>query len=201
VAAGLRPRNIGQFSARPAIHRDHPLESWPAVVGATLTTLADRAKGGCLVYLTSHGEPGAVVFGPKLLPPAGMARLLDDACAARPTVVILSACFSGSFLPALEAPDRMVLTAARSDRSSFGCGESDRYPYFDACMVEALPQAHDFIGLADRVKRCVADKEKATGASPPSEPQVWIGAQMRPRLPFLTFARPAAGAEPAAGRQ
>jgi hypothetical protein len=68
-------------------------------------------------------------------------------------------------------------------------------------MVRSLPGAHDFIGLADRVKSCVAEKEKATGMSPPSEPQVWIGAQMRPRLPFLTFARPAAGAEPAAGRQ
>jgi hypothetical protein len=191
IDAGLRPQNVGQFSARPEIHRDHPLESRPAVVGEALTNLADRARGGCLVYITSHGEPGAVVFGPKLFPPAGMVRMLEDACGTRPTVVILSACYSGSFLPALEAPDRMVLTAARSDRSSFGCGESDRYPYFDACMVESLPQADDFIGLADRVKRCVADKEKATGASPPSEPQLWIGQELRQRLPFLTFARPA----------
>lgn len=200
VAAGLSPGNIGQFSARPEIHRDHPLESRPAVVGEALTTLAGKARGGCLVYLTSHGEPGAVVFGPKLFPPDGMARMLDDACGTRPTVVILSACFSGSFLPTLEAPDRMILTAARADRSSFGCGESDRYPYFDACMVQSLPQARDFIGLADRVKRCVADKEKATGASPPSEPQLWIGQQLRPRLPFLTFARPAGAADARAER-
>jgi hypothetical protein len=200
VAAGLSPRNIRQFSARPDAHADHPLESRPAVVGESLTRLAAEARGGCLVYLTSHGQPDAVVFGPKLFPSAGMARLVDDACGARPTVVILSACFSGSFLPALQAPDRMILTAARADRSSFGCGESDRYPYFDACVVGALPRAHDFIGLADRVKRCVADKEKATGSSPPSEPQLWIGPELRPRLPFLTFAR-AGGAGAQAGGQ
>lgn len=200
VAAGLQPQNIREFSVRPARYRDHPLESRPALVGETLTDLASRARGGCLVYLTSHGGPGAVMFGPKVFPPEGMAQLVGEACGARPTVVILSACFSGSFLPALAAPDRMILTAARSDRSSFGCGESDRYPYFDACVVASLPRSHDFIGLADRVKRCVADKEKATGASPPSEPQLWIGPELRPRLPFLTFARSGEGGRGPAGQ-
>jgi hypothetical protein len=83
----------------------------------------------------------------------------------------------------------MILTAARSDRTSFGCGESDRYPYFDACMVQSLPQAQDFIQLADRVRTCVADKEKTTGMDPPSEPQLWIGPQLRPKLASLTFVR------------
>jgi hypothetical protein len=193
VTAGLSPQNLRQFSVRPALYPDHPLETRPALVGEALSDLAAKARGGCLFYLTSHGSPEAVVFGPKLFPPAGMARLVDDACGARPTVIILSACFSGAFVPALARPDRMILTAARRDRSSFGCGESDRYPYFDDCMVRVLPEAHDFIGLADRVKGCVAEKEKATGMSPPSEPQIWIGAELRPKLPFLTFARPGGG--------
>ena len=49
IAAGLKSENIGQFSARPEIHRDHPQESRPAAVGETLTALARQAKGGCLV--------------------------------------------------------------------------------------------------------------------------------------------------------
>lgn len=189
VEAGFEPRNIRQFSVRPSRYADHPLESRPAVVGEQLTKLAGTATGGCLFYMTSHGAPDAMVFGPKLFPPAGMARLVDDACGARPTVVILSACFSGIFVPALAKPDRMILTAARPDRTSFGCGESDRYPYFDACMVQSLPQAQDFIQLAERVRACVAAREKATGMEPASEPQLYIGAELRPKLSFLTFAR------------
>ena len=30
----------------------------------------------------------------------------------------------------------MVLTAARPDRTSFGCGEADKYPYFDDCFLQ-----------------------------------------------------------------
>ena len=189
VDAGFAPEHIRQFSVRPDRYADHPLESRPALVGQQLADLAIRARSGCLFYMTSHGAPDSVVFGPRMFPPEGMARLVDDACGARPTVVILSACFSGIFVPALAKPDRMILTAARPDRTSFGCGESDRYPYFDACMVQSLPQANDFIQLADRVKGCVAAKEKSTGMSPPSEPQLWIGADLRPKLPFLTFMR------------
>ena len=61
--------------------------------------------------------------------------------------MIISACFSGVFVPALAGPNRMVLTAARPDRSSFGCGEADKYPYFDQCVLESMPHAADFAAL------------------------------------------------------
>ena len=53
-------------------------------------------------------------------------------CQARPTVVVISACYSGIFVDGLAAPNRMIMTAARRDRSSFGCSEDATYPYFDA---------------------------------------------------------------------
>ena len=164
------------------------MQSEPGLIGAQLANLASEARGGCLVYFTSHGSPAGVVVGPRLLSPAGLSQMVDDACGERPTVVIISACFSGVFVPPLSRPDRMVLTAARPDRSSFGCGEADRYPYFDACMLETLPQAHDFAELGRRVQGCVADKEKATGMAPPSEPQLFLGSQLRPLVPFYPLA-------------
>jgi hypothetical protein len=98
-------------------------------------------------------------------------------------VVIVSACFSGTFVPALAGDNRMVMTAARADRSSFGCTQDARYPYFDSCVVQTLPAAHSFPALADKVKSCVARREQETGASPPSDPQVSIGRDVAARLP------------------
>jgi hypothetical protein len=111
--------------------------------------------------------------------------MIKWACGRRPTAVIVSACFSGVFVPILAAPDRLVFTAARRDRSSFGCGESDRYPFFDGCVIEDLPRARDFIDLADRVRRCVAMREDAEGMRPRSEPQLFVGPAFRAGLrPF-----------------
>jgi hypothetical protein len=106
-------------------------------------------------------------------------------------VVIISACFSGVFVPALATPNRMVLTAARPDRSSFGCGEADKYPYFDDCFLQSMQASRDFPTLARSVQACVAAREVKEGMKPPSEPQVWVGPQIRPLLPLYGFAEPA----------
>ena len=79
----------------------------------------------------------------------------------------------------------MVLTAARPDRSSFGCGETDRYPYFDECFLSSMPGAATFPALAVAVQGCVAKREIKEGMKPPSEPQLFIGGALRPLLPLL----------------
>jgi hypothetical protein len=114
--------------------------------------------------------------------------MLDETCGQRPTIVVISACFSGVFVPAVAAPNRMVLTAARPDRSSFGCGEADRYPYFDDCFLRSFHTASDFAELGRAVQACVRRREIETGMSPASEPQLWIGAALRPLLPLYGLA-------------
>jgi hypothetical protein len=189
---GFDPQNLRQFSVRPEHYpSEHLMLSEPGLIGQKLADVANQARGGCLVYFTSHGSPAGVVVGDRILSPAGLSQIVDQACGARPTVVVISACFSGVFVPPLSRPDRMVLTAARPDRSSFGCGESDRYPYFDACMLETLPKAGDLGVLGREVQACVAGKEKATGMSPPSEPQMFVGSQLKPLLPFYPLSHSA----------
>ena len=152
-----------------------------------------RATRGCLLYLTSHGGPQGMVFGPnRILSPTSMVTLVRGWCQDRPTVVVLSACYSGIFVDSLAAPNRMIMTAARRDRSSFGCSEDATYPYFDACVISTLPTATDFIALANGVRACVKAREEAEGLSPASEPQVSIGADLQLLLPTLRFARPPA---------
>lgn len=179
-----------QFSTRP---RRYPSQgvaaSDPKSIQAGLASAAEASPAGCLVYITSHGAPNGVVMGDKLLRPQRLAAMVDGACPGRPSIVVISACFSGVFVPALERDDRMILTAARPDRTSFGCGESDRYPYFDDCFLNEIGHARDFVALGRAVQACVARKEADTGATPPSEPQMWIGPELRPLLPLYAFAK------------
>jgi hypothetical protein len=186
VAAGFSRQNVRQFSTHPANYPDAaPFPSRMQVVSDELTSLAAEATGGCLVYFTSHGSQDGAVVGSELLAPRAAARMLDGICGQRPTVVVISACFSGVFVPQLSTSNRMVLTAARGDRSSFGCGESDKYPYFDACMLESLGKAQDFLALGRSAIACVARREKEEDLSPPSEPQMAVGADLRAELPLM----------------
>jgi hypothetical protein len=186
IAAGFSPQNVRQFSTHPDHYPDvAPFASDIQLIANELSSLTEQATGGCLVYFTSHGSPDGAVVGAQLLPPAVAKQIIDGTCGNRPTVAVVSACFSGVFVPALAGPNRMVMTAARPDRSSFGCGSSDRYPYFDACMLESLPKSADFAALGRLTTACVSRREIETGASPPSEPQVYIGGELRTELPLM----------------
>jgi hypothetical protein len=167
-----------------------PLISDPKSIYLEMQQLTKRATGGCLIYFTSHGGPGAVLVGKSAITPNIMGQMVDAACGQRPTVAIISACFSGIFVEALNGPNRMVLTAARPDRTSFGCGEADRYTYFDGCFLQSLPQSHDFAALGNATRACVSRREIETHAEPPSEPQMEVGAQLRLILPLYAFNAP-----------
>ncbi len=186
--AGFQPANLRQFSVRPERYKEPDLgKSAPQEIYNALSDLTAKASGGCLVYFSSHGAPAGVVVDQQILPPGVLADMLDHTCGSRPTVVIISACFSGVFVPALAGSNRMVLTAARPDRSSFGCGEADKYPYFDQCVLESLPHSNDFGALGRTVQACVAARETKEGMKPPSEPQLYIGAGIKPLLPLLAL--------------
>ena len=187
--AGFEAANLRQFSVRPERYKDPGLgKSDPNAIFDAMVDLTGKVTGGCLIYLSSHGAPQGVIVDRQLLPPPVLAGMLDRTCGARPTVVVISACFSGVFVPALASANRMVLTAARPDRSSFGCGEADKYPYFDECFLSSMAGAKTFPGLAVAVKACVATREAREGMTPPSEPQLFIGGALRPILPLYPLA-------------
>ena len=176
VGIGFNPANIAEFSVRPEKYPGqdlHPSEADSIARG--VWDITRQARGGCLIYFTSHGSPDGIVVDQRLLAPEVMATMVSNSCGARPTVVILSACYSGVFVRSLAAPNRMILTAARPDRSSFGCGEQDTYTFFDTCILSQLPLSVSFPDLGEKAKACVAAREKAMGYEPPSEPQLSVG--------------------------
>ena len=187
LSAGFPRASMVDYSLRTDVVR--PTSPEAAIQG--FTEMATRADRGCLLYLTSHGTPEAMIFGETgEMTSDALVNLIRRACGARPTVVIISACYSGQFINALQAPNRMVLTAARRDRTSFGCGAGERYPWFDGCILESLPDATDFLSLAAPTRACVATKEAEAGVTLPSEPQLFVGGEMQMRLPTLRFSRP-----------
>lgn len=187
LAAGFPRADMYDATLRPDV--TPVVTAQDAVEG--MRSAALRATRGCFLYFTSHGTPEFMVFGPdQRLTPTSMVTLVRELCQARPTVIVISACFSGIFVDSLAAPNRMIMTAARRDRSSFGCSEDATYPYFDGCVISSLPTASDFIALANATRACVKTREEAEGLSPASEPQVSIGATMQLLLPTLRFTHP-----------
>jgi hypothetical protein len=173
---GFRADNIAEFSVDSGKYRNpQPQPTDSQLISNTLWDLSNRTTGGCLLYFTSHGNPDGIVVNQSLMSPHEMASIVGNSCSGRPTVVIVAACFSGVFVPALAGPGRFVMTAARPDRASFGCGQADHYTYFDQCFLESIGGSHDFPGLADAVKSCVAVREVEDNVAPPSQPQVYAG--------------------------
>jgi hypothetical protein len=179
AAAGIPPGNIHRLSASSS---EVAAGAEPATAEGLLRRIADlpaRPGDQCLIFLTSHGERGSGLWlarSNRALTPDELARALSRGCAAVPTVVIASACYSGSFATGKMAkPNRIVLTAARGDRPSFGCQAHRTYNFFDECLLGVLPQAATWRSVSDGADRCVRRMEHALGVQP-SEPQTYFGA-------------------------
>jgi hypothetical protein len=181
VRLGFSSGNIIQFSTEPGSHPGTD-QSDRQTIANELWDLSNRTTGGCLAYLTSHGSPDGMVLGDSTLSPTALAGMLDNACGSRPTIVFVVACYSGVFVDALSGPNRFVMTAARPDRPSFGCGDNDRYTFFDNCWLDSVGGTGDFGSLATAVRACVSRKEAEIKAYP-SDPQLSIGSQIAVAMP------------------
>lgn len=153
-----------------------------ATVEKTFTEVGKLVKGrraAAVVLISTHGDVDFLsvniakrYFQP--IRPFELATWLDE-LGETPTLVILSACYSGFFINALKSPNRVIFTAAAADRSSFGCTFESRNTYF----VETL-LGSDFSGQLmlqpwfAQTRKAIDAKEKSLGLSPPSNPQASI---------------------------
>ena len=149
----------------------------------------DPGEDVLALYFTSHGKRGSFSLRfPGLaigdLTPPILARILDEAGVAW-RVVILSACHSGSFIPALEGERTLVLTASSAARVSFGCADENDFTYFGKALIdEELRRSHSLIEAFEAAKGSIAAREKADGYAP-SMPQAYVGDAIRSKLAEL----------------
>ncbi len=138
------------------------------------------------LYLTSHGSRGvlAVDFPPLQLNPltAETLREMLDQARIKWRVIVISACYSGSFIRPLETDTSLIITAARSDRPSFGCSNENKFTYFGrAYFDEALRHTYSFIDAEATAVRTISKWETAENLRP-SMPQIYVGAKIGPKL-------------------
>ncbi|PHN30625.1 C13 family peptidase [Pseudomonas sp. ICMP 561] len=164
-------------------HRDHMIDRPLATresISRAVKTLAQRSGPEDLVfiYLTSHGtsEHELVLDQPRLeladLPADELAEALAP-LKNRDKVIVISACYSGGFIPALKDERTLVMTASRADRVSFGCSEEADFTYFgDALFAKALVETDDLQQAFSDAKAFVAEREIADNYEA-SEPQIW----------------------------
>ena len=138
------------------------------------------ALGGdaCLVFVTSHGEERGVFLRAdrRMLGPAVFNQALTEGCGSAPTVVVVSACHSGTFInDQTRRPNRIIMTAAAVDRTSFGCGADDDYTYYDQCLLQTLDGVATWRELALGTRSCVETLERRLGVRQESRPQIFVG--------------------------
>jgi hypothetical protein len=204
----------GQLARLTARRQELAAGARPGGLPATLAAiqaLRPEPGEGCLVFLTMHGAQGAgLVFAPgnQVLTPNLLDKVLQIGCGEAPTLVVASGCFSGAFAAGRMArPNRVVFTAARADRSSFGCGAGFELTVFDDCLLRGLAAGGPVAAVSERTADCVRQEERRQRVSPPSEPVAHLGAGLRglvlPPLPSAVGssppARPRKGAQAPAG--
>jgi len=143
--------------------------------------------------ISSHGGEHHVVVSHE---PLALGDLTDEALAAalddsgiKWRVIVISACFSGSFIEALSDPHSIVITAAAADRSSFGCADDRDLTWFgEAFYRDALPAASSLRDAFERAVSLIAAREHIEDVEP-SLPQAHFGAAIESRLAELESAR------------
>jgi hypothetical protein len=151
-----------------------------------LGKLMDPSLDVLFLFLTSHGEDGLFVvemprFDLKPLRPAQLKDMLKRS-GIKNSVIVLSACHSGSFLPALADPTTLVIAAARADRSSFGCDDRRQWTYFgEAYFQRALRAEPSFVRAFELARELIARWE-AQAKLEPSLPQIGGGETLGPAL-------------------
>jgi hypothetical protein len=137
------------------------------------------------LILTSHGSrAGLEVKAGRLtqtLTPSKLADMLA-LTGVRHKVVVISACYSGVFIPRLANPNMLVITAADADHPSFGCRDKAKWTYFgDAFFNVALRQAKS-LKDAFIVARALVQKRELHEHIEPSNPLMAGGANVQPLL-------------------
>lgn len=139
-----------------------------------------------LLYLTSHGGKDAKLTvniggGHRML--SLSAELLTDMLkesGIKNKIIIISACYSGSFIEHIKDENSLIITAASKDNTSFGCSDDEEMTYFaDAYFRQGLSETTALDKAFFSAKKYVTEREARENVSRHSDPQIFIGSNIR----------------------
>lgn len=157
-------------------------------LSATLADIAgksDLQRDLVVIYLASHGNREGELSTDlpdytqlKRISAESVAEALRKARIGR-RIVVVSACYSGSWIKPLATPDTIVLTASAANRTSFGCDDERDYTVFGQAFIRRM--ADPQVSMRDAFASMQRDitKEEADQQAQPSKPQAFVGVNMR----------------------
>lgn len=150
----------------------------------------NRDEDVVFLYLTSHGSMDhelSVQMWPlelNAVRPEDIKTYLDNA-GIRWRIILISACYSGGFIKALQNEYSLIFTAAASDKASFGCSHENEYTYFGEALFKNIEdKPYQFIESFNRAITRITQRELSENLIP-SEPQLFVGSQMKEKLRLL----------------
>jgi hypothetical protein len=151
----------------------------PANLATALAAIANSHGDPVSGLAYRDGENAAGMIAPQRL-----TNLLDGVGFKR-RMVLLSACYSGIFIPLLTNDQTIIVTAASSQRPSFGCAPGNDWTFFgDALMNHALRKPQKFDAAVAEAFGLITQWE-GTLELKPSRPQVFVGENARIWLELL----------------
>ncbi len=129
------------------------------------------------IYMSSHGSSDFEfsLKQPGMALPDLQAQSFADMLAETPIrwkVVVISACYSGGFIPPLQNDNTLIITASSAEQKSFGCSDKAKFTYFgEAYFKDALRQTSNFIE-AFEIARILIKEREAEKDYEQSEPQI-----------------------------
>ncbi len=162
----------------------------------TVGEVMDKGEDILILFMTSHGTRGGFVLQPPgrqmvELAPRELAKVLDSS-GIQNRVVIVSACYSGSFVPPLANDNTIVITAADARNPSFGCAPGREWTFFgDALFNRSLRPGTDLQRAFNGARIKISEWE-LTDSLTPSNPQAHFGPAVVEKLAPLFAARPGA---------
>ncbi|MEP3051578.1 MAG: C13 family peptidase [Erythrobacter sp.] len=167
---------------------------------AHLAEVMDRDEDVLVLYSTSHGAPVGLAYhygdtGYGILSPTHLKSVFEEIGIER-RILIISACYSGIFAPALASDNTAILTAAAGNRTSFGCRAENDWTYFgDALINRALRKPVSIRDASRDANLDIATWEARAGLLA-SLPQTIIGSSVDTWLSALTARMPQTATEP-----
>ncbi len=152
-----------------------------AIALARVAELMDKREDVLVLYTTSHGSPMGLYYndgdsGFGFVSPNRLHAMLDQLGLAN-RLLILSACYSGVFVPRLRSAGSAIITAASHDRTSFGCVAQNDWTYFgDAMINHALRRPQSLVAAFTEARTLVGEWE-AQSRVMPSQPQFYLGGE------------------------
>jgi len=143
--------------------------------------------------LSSHGMKGAHLsvtntgMRESTLDAKELSQMLRES-GIRWRVIVVSACFSGSFVKPLADDHTIVIAAAAKNRSSFGCSDQRDLTYFgEAFYRDALLRSTHLREAFETARADIHERERAEEFTP-SKPQAFFGLLMEEKLRGIELA-------------